>query len=531
MAAGLNNFTIAGYDSTGALIRGPVVVHGEYDGPAAEARDSVMITEIMYRALQPGVEYVELFNKASNFAFDLSGWQLDGLEFEFPSGSILAPNQFLLVAKDRVAFGSAFAGQSAAYTYPGELDLSAQTLSLLKPLTGEVIDRVRYESVLPWPQAANGHGSALQVIDMNEDNSRVSNWSDGLPWRYVTFTGTILGSAVPSSRGTNFFIFLSSPGIVYIDDMVLVRGSVPEVGENVLVNSDFEAPLEGTWTSVGNHSGSSRSTETSHSGQASLKVVSTSSGSAVSHVRQTIPGNPENAVYTLSFWFIPSTNAAQLTTRTAPGSGFIFQTPLMPVVATPGQSNSFVMDLPPYDPIWLNEVAESGTSACMQWVEIYNSGTNTVDLSNYHFADISLAPESIGPGEFKVICLPVGSGSLHLTRTVGSLIQIVDYFNYDSTPYGAMPDGQPFTRRALRYPTPGQSNLSPRIDAIIRIGTDFVIRSLVIPGLQYDLEYKENLAQSEWTVLYTHVATEPIWGHLEQPPPGGQRFYRLSLVP
>ncbi|HZO85647.1 MAG TPA: lamin tail domain-containing protein, partial [Verrucomicrobiae bacterium] len=531
MVPGLNNFTIAAYDAAGALVRGPVVVHGEYNGPVAEARDSVMITEIMYRASQPGAEYVELFNKAPNFSFDLSGWRLDGLEFEFPSGAILGPNQFLLVAKDQVTFGSAFTGQSAFYTYAGELDAAAETLSLLKGATGEVIDRVRYESSAPWPPNANGRGSALQVIDINEDNSRVSNWSDGLPWRYVTFTGTILGSALPTSRGTNFLIFLNLPGTVYIDDLVLVRGSVPEAGENVLANGDFEAPLEATWIPAGNHSGSSRSTEASHSGLASLKVASTGVGSSIAHVRQVIPGNPTNAIYTLSFWFIPSTNAAQLTTRTAPGSGFIFQTPVMPVVATPGQSNSFVMDLPPYDPVWLNEVGTTSADSCAQWVELYNSGTNIVSLSNYELAGQSLDPHTIAPGEFKVICLPADEfGSQRLTRTIGSMTQIVDYFNYASTPYGAVPDGQPFARGPLRYPTRGISNLAPRIASISRVGNFVYLTVQVVPGHRYGLEYKNDLNQAGWTFLQNIIGDEPEQTYA-YPLEDSQRFYRLTLLP
>jgi hypothetical protein len=425
------------------------------------------------------------------------------------------------------------------YAYPGELDVSAETLSLLKRTTGEVIDRVRYESVPPWPRGADGHGSALQVIDVNEDNSRVSNWSDGLPWRYVTFTGTILGSPLPGSRGTNFLIFINLPGTVYVDDMVLVRGSIPEVGENVLANGGFEAPIEGTWTPVGNHSGSSRSTEASHSGQASLKVVSTGVGSSIAHVRQVIPGNPTNAVYTLSFWLIPSTNAAQLTARTSPGSLFIFQTPLMPVIATPGQSNSFVMDLPPYDPIWLNELYFTFEPA----IEIYNSGTNRVSLENYYFSQDydslsvrgGIPPgRAIDRGEYEIIFAGISPtrGKLALVRDIGWTVQIVDYFNFDSTLYGAVPDGQPFTRGPLRYPTFGKSNLSPRIKSIRRFPGITYLVFQVTPGYRYYAEYKDNLNDPAWLSFDGDylVADGPELEFADTLPGTGRRFYRLTLV-
>ena len=114
---------------------------------------------------------------------------------------------------------------------------------------------------------------------------------------------------------------------------------------------------------------------------------------------------------------------------------------------------------------------------------------------------------------------------------VQGAFQIVDYFNYEMPLYGALPDGQPFTRGALRYPTPGLSNLSPR-NTSIRRSEDYVYLTFdVLPGHGYRLEYQDGLNQSAWNVLFGNfVAGELTWTYVDTPVEG-QRFYRLALIP
>ncbi len=55
-------------------------------------------------------------------------------------------------------------------------------------------------------------------------------------------------------------------------------------------------------------------------------------------------------------------------------------------------------------------------------------------------------------------------GSIALSRYVNSQPQILDYLNFNSLPanhsYGDVPDGQPFYRQAMFYPTPAATNNS-----------------------------------------------------------------------
>ena len=69
---------------------------------------AVVINEIMFNPALPGAEYVELFNTSTTNAFDLSGWTLSGLSYTFPNGAFIAPRGYLVLAKDRTAFSTAY---------------------------------------------------------------------------------------------------------------------------------------------------------------------------------------------------------------------------------------------------------------------------------------------------------------------------------------------------------------------------------------------------------------------------------------
>jgi hypothetical protein len=161
------------------------------------------------------------------------------------------------------------------------LQNSGETLTLLRPgsQAGEeiVVDKVKYEGRDPWPAAARGGGSSLQLIDPGQDNARVSNWSDGTGWRFYSFTG-VLG-------GTRLLLYLDTAGDVYVDDVSLVQGSVPGLGANLIVNGGFESPLAPVWKIQGtNGTNTATSTAEKLSGQSSLSLRFFPAGSAAIHL-------------------------------------------------------------------------------------------------------------------------------------------------------------------------------------------------------------------------------------------------------
>jgi len=497
LTAGANPITVQGYDlANNPLTNAALTITVNYTGANPAPEDFIVINEIMYHPAAPDAAYIELYNTATNYSFDLSSWRLDGVGFAFPAGTILTNSQYLVVASSPSGFGAAFGGVPVAGYFAGQLGPKAQTIALVKPgLTRAqdvVVNQVRYENSRPWPPLADGFGPSLQLIDATQDNSRVSNWSDRSPgWRRLSVTAKA-GSA-------RLFIYLDTAGDVYIDDVSLVAGSVPESGSNLVQDGDFESALTGPWTVGTNYSNSTIDSTVSHSGGASLHLVGSAAGlpTIARAIWQDTLGLVTNNVYTLSLWYLPSTNASVLSLRTTPGT-LVLTNSVRPILYTPGAANSDVASLPPYDPLWLNELQAENLSGPADsfgerdpWIELYNAGTSPLSLDGYYLSDDysnltgwAFPPgTTINGGQFEIIWadgqsgetsatelhtsfrLSAGSGSLALSRLVNGQPQIVDYLNYAGLAadqsYGDYPDGQPFERSIFRIVTPGAPNHAP----------------------------------------------------------------------
>jgi hypothetical protein len=170
----------------------------------------------------------------------------------------------------------------------------------------------------------------------------------------VTVSGTGSSSVL--------YVYLQSAGSVYIDDLKLVSGSVPEVGVNTIQNGDFETAFPGPWTVSANLSGSAPDSSVKHSGTKSLHLVASSGGSTQSSALwQTLsPALSSAQPYTLSFWYLENPSGGTLTIRLS-GSGIAANINIAPgavstTAATPGAANSVRAVLNPFPQLWLNEV-------------------------------------------------------------------------------------------------------------------------------------------------------------------------------
>jgi hypothetical protein len=505
---GANLLTVSGQDLAGnPLPNATASITITYTGPVELPQNRLVINEIMYNPVLPNASFIEIYNAATNNAFDLCGCRLHGADFTFGPGSVIQPGGFLVIANDANAFCAAYgAAIPIAGVFDGKLDNGGETLTLLKPgATPDqdlLLDQVTYGSAPPWPGAANGFGPSLQLIDPAQDHNRVANWAavttNSVPapqWQYVAVSGT-----ASSSR---LYLYLGSAGDVYVDDLKLVAGLAPEVGQNYVQNGDFESALTGPWQTTANTAASALSTSVKRSGNASLHLVCQAGGTTVSDclwqdLSPLVNGNP----YTLSFWFLQQTNAGILTVRLS-GSGVRVDQNLQMqggsslTQYTPGAPNSVRANLSPFPLVWLNEIQPNNLSGPRDnfgerdpWVELYNAGATTADLTGYYLSDNYTnllqwpfpAGTSLSAGQFRLVWLDnqpgqtsgadlhanfqaaLINGSVVLTKVSGTATTIVDYLNYSlvngDRSYGAFPDGAPAQRRVFYYATPAAANLN-----------------------------------------------------------------------
>ena len=110
----------------------------------------------------------------------MSNWQVKGIGYTFPAGTLLSPNQFLVLVQDQSAFINAYGPALPPFDeFAGNLATAGETLSLAAPTVGTnppvVVDMVLYSASAPWPTTTPG--VSLQLIDPRQDHFRLGNWA------------------------------------------------------------------------------------------------------------------------------------------------------------------------------------------------------------------------------------------------------------------------------------------------------------------------------------------------------------------
>jgi len=499
---GANTISITGTDARGQPLPGAsATTTAMVPGTQPSPQGQVAINEIMFNPSAANTSYLELYNPSATNTFDLSGWRMDGLHYTFPAGAMIRPGQYLVLAADRVAYAAAYGILSLVFdTFSTPLPTAGALLSLVRPGTGGSPDlavaQVRYSPAPPWPSAADGQGGALQLIDPNQDNWRAGNWTAVTPNAYAAPRWVQVSATFASTSSTLYF-YLQSAGDIYIDDVQLLDGT----GQNVLADGDFESPLAGVWNLTDNFAQSSLSAQYYHSGSSSLHLVATAAGTGSGNAIYQVINPPLTfgQSYSLVFWYLQTTNGGPLEARLASSLTPVVINPAparaLLAQATPGAVNSVAQALPPFPPLWLNELqAENITGITNSagdhapWVELYNPSANPVSLNGLYLANnyTNLAqwpfPSDavINAGQFLLVfadgqtnlstpaephagfTLAPGSGSLALSRFYDGMAQVLDYVDYAQVApddsYGSLPDGQSFAREEFYYPSPGMGN-------------------------------------------------------------------------
>jgi len=527
LTAGANNLTLGGRDRNGQAVGGAVdTITVTFTGTPDLPTGRLAINEIMYDPATPAASYVELLNTSTTTAFDLTGHRVNGLGFTFPAGTVIAPGEHLLLVKNLTVFSTTYGYDiPVAGIFSGEIDNSGETLSLVKtnanPLLDQIIDSVRYDNQPPWPTAANGLGSSLQLRDATRDNNRVGNWavvtspvqttdtevvSFTNVWRYNQ-SGIDLGTtwkepgyndtAWPSGRallynetaplpapantlltlGPNTFYFrakFTNNLAATTAKTLLVRTAVDD-GFVVYLNGQelHRLRLTGDPPAYGEPAGNVGDAVIEGVFELPATLLVSGENVLAAEVHQSGAGSTD-VVFGL-----------ELVIRELPATPF-----------SPGTPNGTLLSLPEFPPVWINEAQPLNTTGPQDnlgerepWLELYNSGPTPVDLSGLYLSDDYLnltkwafpAGASIGAGQWKLIWLDgepgetsgqtyhtgfrlgtAVSGGVALTRVVAGRTVVLDYLDYFNVTanraYGLFPDGAQYQGTGLFTATPGSAN-------------------------------------------------------------------------
>ncbi|MDP6635436.1 MAG: lamin tail domain-containing protein [Phycisphaerae bacterium] len=182
LSEGENVLTFEGYDFKGNLIATDSITV-TFTNTAVSPLGQIVINELMYNpaaGVEQG-EFIEIYNASGGAAFDLSGWRIDGVDFTFAPGSIVTADEYVIVAENTANFTSIYGSTHTVLgEFNGSMSNGGERLRLQMPAEGGLwttVDEVTYGDDLPWPEAADGTGPSLQLIDPAKDNGWIGNWS------------------------------------------------------------------------------------------------------------------------------------------------------------------------------------------------------------------------------------------------------------------------------------------------------------------------------------------------------------------
>ena len=209
----------------------------------APVRKDIVINEIHYHPLVTGapsdqgettgaastaLEFIELFHRGTEAA-SLDGWRFsDGVQFDFPAGTMLQAGDYLVISRDPARLQTLYDLPSSAVLGPrtnearkrfGRLSNAGERLTL-KDALGNVVDSVRYHDGGEWAAWPDGGGPSLELIDPRQDNAVGSSWDASLdsaeaPTQKIEYTGRFTG---PDSPGVaELHLVLGGRGMVLVD--------------------------------------------------------------------------------------------------------------------------------------------------------------------------------------------------------------------------------------------------------------------------------------------------------------------------
>ncbi|MBN2473626.1 MAG: lamin tail domain-containing protein [Pirellulales bacterium] len=213
-----------------------------YVGDPAIAAN-LAVTELNYNphdaidvelGIDPGLnnddfEFVELHNRSDQM-IDLTGVRFtSGIAFDFTGSGVteLEPGRFVVIVRNREGFEARYGTQIAvAGQYDGSLDNDGERITL-KDRFGQSIADFRYGDSGAWPGRADGNGSTLELLDPAGD------YNDGANWLSSSRYGGTPGAALvmrPTDVVVNEVLSQPLPGGLDAIELYNTTGGTVDVG-------------------------------------------------------------------------------------------------------------------------------------------------------------------------------------------------------------------------------------------------------------------------------------------------------------
>ena len=149
---------------------------------APPSHGAIVLSELMYNPIGGSeYEFIELHNTGPANV-DLNGYAFsDGVSYTFTGTQILEANEFLVLAGNATVFLDRYPAVTTLLpgNFTGNLNNDGERLELVDAASNIVL-AVTYNDADPWPEAADGLGSSLVLVDTASDPDNPDSWAASL---------------------------------------------------------------------------------------------------------------------------------------------------------------------------------------------------------------------------------------------------------------------------------------------------------------------------------------------------------------
>lgn len=215
--------------------------------PNAILPGEVLINEIMFDPISPGVDYVELYNH-SDKTFDLSELKLGVIKESFPNPTdtvlkaiteesrLFLPQSYLLLSTDAYTVGRQydcdipdFVDMGAFPSYP-----NSGGIALLMSREGMVVDQMSFSEKMHYPLLKETKGVALERVSWEVPSEQTDNWHSAVEAVHFGTPGYLnsvmaVGQSVIDENPITIEPMVFSPDGDGIDDNCLVSYKLNEL--------------------------------------------------------------------------------------------------------------------------------------------------------------------------------------------------------------------------------------------------------------------------------------------------------------
>jgi hypothetical protein len=381
----------------------------------ARAQQQVIFSEVMYNQPVGKPEFIELWN-ISTTPLDIEKWKLSGgIDYQFPNFNAAASQAHFILPQERIIV-SAIDATATRAAYPSipagvrifgpwtvgtALDNDGDALTLMDK-NGVTVARLSYKDDGYWPVSADGAGHSLVLVNENRPQN---DWRN---WRQSTNSGGSPGVADPAPPAAGLVIseYHFSPVTGRVDWVELrndgtTTASATGFSLASLADLSNAMPLSGS-VGAGGYVSFDVDFAPDNDGDIRLFLVGTSNRVASAVKTRRIVGRDSWQVFPAGGrqWYCSPTSTRDAANNPARNTDIVI--------------NEIMADPPS------NQVDA-------EFVELYNRGAATVDLSGWKLddaIDFSFPPGTmLAPGAYLVI----GANRSYLNSVYAGLNAIGDW--------------------------------------------------------------------------------------------------------